>query len=57
MWFETLSGFVEESPEQVRANITVDGVEMTSHVNGRRLVYATDFIIDLVENVILRYAV
>jgi hypothetical protein len=38
MWFEKLTGFVEESPEQVRANITVDGVELNSHVNGKRLI-------------------
>ena len=38
MWFETLTGFVEESPEQVRGNITVDGTELTSHVNGKRLI-------------------
>ena len=25
MWFETLTGFQEESPEQVRENIAVDG--------------------------------
>ncbi len=37
MWFEELTGFVEESPEQVRANITVDGNWLTSNVNGRRL--------------------
>ena len=24
-WFETLTSFPEESPEKVRANITVDG--------------------------------
>jgi len=38
MWFEKLTGFVEESPEQVRRNITVDGVELKSHVNGKRLI-------------------
>jgi len=38
MWFETLTGFVEESPEQVRGNITVNGTELTSHVNGKRLI-------------------
>lgn len=34
MWFEDLTGFSEESPHKVRANITVDGTVMTSHVNG-----------------------
>jgi len=38
MWFEELTGFVEESPEQVRKHITVDGVQLTSHANGRRLI-------------------
>jgi hypothetical protein len=38
VWFETLTGFAEESPEQVRANITVNGPELTSLVNGKRLV-------------------
>ena len=38
MWFETLTGFSEQSPEQVRGNITVDGVELISRVNGRRLI-------------------
>lgn len=33
MWFETLTGFQEESPQQVRANITVDGHTLKSHVN------------------------
>ncbi len=41
MWFETLTGFGEESPEQVRENITVDGDILTSHVNGRRLTCGT----------------
>ena len=35
MWFETLTGFPEESPQQVRENITVDGQTLTSHVNGK----------------------
>jgi hypothetical protein len=38
MWFETLTGFPEESPEQVRANITVDGNALKSHVNGKVLI-------------------
>jgi hypothetical protein len=38
MWFETLTGFPEESPRQVRANITVDGNTLKSHVNGKMLV-------------------
>ncbi len=35
MWFEKLTGFREESPEQVRANIEVKGSRMTSLVNGK----------------------
>lgn len=38
MWFETLTGFSEESPQQVRANITFDGNALKSHVNGKVLV-------------------
>lgn len=37
MWFETLTGFPEESPQQVRENITVDGKALKSHVNGKVL--------------------
>jgi hypothetical protein len=37
-WFEILTGFPEESPRQVRANITVDGSTLKSHVNGKMLV-------------------
>ena len=35
MWFESLMGFCEESPDQVRAHIVVDGETMTSKVNGK----------------------
>ena len=35
MWFEKLVGFREETPEQVRENITVDGNVLRSIVNGR----------------------
>jgi hypothetical protein len=35
MWFETLTGFSEESPKQVRANLTVDGNALKSHINGK----------------------
>jgi len=34
-WFETLTGFSEESPQQVRENMTVDGNVLKSHVNGK----------------------
>jgi len=38
-WFETLTGLTEEYPQQVRENITVDAQTLTSHGNGRVLVY------------------
>jgi hypothetical protein len=38
MWFERLTGFREESPEQVRKNISVDGKFLRSHVNGRQYI-------------------
>jgi len=38
-WFETLTGFPEESPQQVRENISVAGHTLTSHANGKVLVY------------------
>ena len=37
-WFEKLTGFAEESPEQVRANLSVDGQVLQSHVNGKTLI-------------------
>lgn len=38
MWFEALTGFPEESPQQVRENISVGGNALTSQVNGKVLV-------------------
>ena len=38
MWFESLTGFPEESPQQVRENLTVDGNTLKSHVNGKVLI-------------------
>ncbi len=35
MWFEELTGFTEESPQQVRSNITVEGNALKSLVNGK----------------------
>lgn len=37
MWFEDLTGFAEESPEQVRTNLSLAGERLTSRVNGRVL--------------------
>lgn len=41
MWFEALTGFSEESPEQVRANLVVEGTNLTSRVNGRQFACGT----------------
>lgn len=38
MWFEKLTGFAEESPEQVRANIEHRGKTLKSRANGRELI-------------------
>lgn len=37
MWFESLTGFAEESAEVVRENLTIDGPLMTSAANGRQM--------------------
>ena len=37
MWFEDLTGFSEESPEQVRANLVLSDSVITSTVNGRKM--------------------
>lgn len=38
MWFEELTGFREQSHEQVRANLTLNDDRLTSTANGRTLV-------------------
>ncbi len=38
MWFETLTGFHEESPEQVRSLITLDANLLQSEVNGNEYI-------------------
>lgn len=38
MWFETLTGFCEESPAQVRENLSVVGNKLKSHINGKEYV-------------------
>ncbi len=35
MWFEDLVGFSEKSPEQVRANLEVNGNRLISRINGK----------------------
>lgn len=37
-WFERLTGFSEESPQQVRENIAVDGNTLKSRVNGKVMI-------------------
>ncbi len=39
MWFEKLTGFLEESPEQVHKNISIDGKLLKSHINGKEYAY------------------
>jgi hypothetical protein len=39
MWFEELTGFPEESIQQVQENITVDGETLKSQINGKTMVY------------------
>jgi len=39
MWFETLTGFPEESAQQVRANLTVERNKLKSRVNGKEWIY------------------
>lgn len=39
MWFEDLTGFAEESPDQVRANLHLTDTTITSKVNGRAMAY------------------
>ncbi|WP_372796902.1 hypothetical protein [Litorivivens sp.] len=39
MWFERLVGFREESPEQVRSQIVINGEHLASTVNGRTFAF------------------
>jgi hypothetical protein len=36
-WFTSLTGIPEETPEQVRSQLTLDGTEITSEANGRTM--------------------
>ncbi len=38
MWFEILTGFCEETPAQVHANLSVDGVLLSSRINSKEYV-------------------
>ncbi len=39
MWFDELTGFHEESPEQVRKNLSVEGTILRSKINGKACHY------------------
>ena len=39
MWFEKLTGFCEESPLQVRKNLSVNGNILKSHINAKEYFY------------------
>ena len=39
MWFDKLTGFYEESPEQVRKNLSVEGTVLRSRINGKAYNY------------------
>lgn len=39
MWFEALTGFREENPDQVRSNLTIRGDRMVSAANQRSMVW------------------
>ena len=41
MWFEKLTGFIEESPEQVRDNLYIEGNQLISSVNGNKFLYGS----------------
>ncbi len=41
MWFEELTGFVESSPAQVRANLRLEGDTLHSTVNGNTFTYGS----------------
>ena len=49
MWFQQLMGFSEESPDQVRRNILVDGEHLVSRVNGARVAFGRLSLPDLAE--------
>lgn len=35
MWFENLTGFTEQSPAQVRENLSLEGTRLSSKINGK----------------------
>jgi hypothetical protein len=49
MWFEQLTGFKEESPENVRNNIEISGNEFVSLVNSQKFSFGKLEILTLAE--------
>jgi hypothetical protein len=49
MWFEKLTGFKEESPDQVRSNIEINGNTLTLKINGAYYQFANLYVISLAE--------
>src|SRR5690349_4500420 len=49
MWFEKLTGFREERPERVRANLSIDGMALRSLVNGKQWQWGQLQIVSLAE--------
>ena len=47
MWFKKLTGFIEISPDNVRKNMHVDGINITSNVNGNSYQFGTFELISL----------
>lgn len=41
MWFEELTGFIEESPEQVRKYHRIEGTQLISTINGNKFLYGS----------------
>jgi hypothetical protein len=37
-WFTSLTGIPEETPEQVRSKLALEGTEITSEANGRTMI-------------------
>ncbi len=40
-WFESLTGFSEETPEQVRSLLTVSGNSLSSRINNQKYIYGS----------------
>ena len=49
MWFEKLTGFKEESPDQVRSNIEINGNVLTSKINGLSYQFGNLSVVSLAE--------